>query len=209
MFTAPFKVLALAARDVWNDKANMLLVNMVGVMAFLTVIFAPPAVFGLVYTANRLVAGESLGLTGLVQGGRKYFVTSWLWALFNFVVFYIVSINLSFYGLAPVSWGSLLQYFFVFVSLVWLMVQFYALPYLMDMEEKKLLLALRNGWFTIMASPGYTLVLMVLLGVIILISGLTLFPILLISPCLLACLGARAVQERLKTLGIRQTSQDK
>jgi len=200
--TAPFKVLALAARDLWNDKANVLLVNMVGVMACLTVLFAPPAIFGIAYTANRLADGESLGLTALIQGGRKYLVKSWLWALLNIVIFYIVSINVSFYGSAPSSWGSVMQYVFVFLAVVWLMVQFYALPYLMTMEEKKLLLALRNGWFMLMASPLYSLAMALLLGVIILVSALTLFPILMISPFLLACLGARAVQERLTTLGV-------
>ena len=197
---APFKVLALAARDLWGDKANVLLVNMVGVMACLTVIFAPPAIFGMAFTANRLVDGENMGLTALVKGGRKYFLTSWLWAVLNIAIFYIASINISFYSYAPSSWGSVLQYVFLFLLVVWLMVQFYALPYLMRMEEKKLLLALRNGWFTLMASPVYTLIMALLLGIVILVSGLTLFPILVISPFLIACLGARAVQERLATL---------
>jgi len=204
MLIAPFKALGLAARDIWDDKASVLLVNMVGVMACLTVIFAPPVIFGLAYTANRLAAGESLGLTALIQGGRKYFVTSWLWAVLNLVIFYIVSINISFYGSAPASWGSVMQYVFVFLAVVWLMVQFYALPFFMAMEEKKPFLALRNGWFMLMASPVYTFVMLLLLGVIILFSGMTLFPILLITPCLIACLGARAVQERLATLGARQ-----
>ena len=102
---APFKVLALAARDLWGDKANVLLVNMVGVMACLTVIFAPPAIFGMAYTANCLAEGESMGLTALVKGGRKYFLTSWLWAVLNIAIFYIASINVSFYGSAPASWA--------------------------------------------------------------------------------------------------------
>ncbi len=202
MFSAPIKAFQRAVTDVWNDKANLILVNMVALVACLTVIFAPPAVFGLFYTANRLAAGESLGLTGFVQGGRKYFVQSWLWAIINILVFFIVSVNLSFYEAMPGFWGSVLQYFFLFVLLVWLLIQFYALPYLMEMEEKKLLLALRNGWFTLMAFPGYSLVLMVLIFVVTLFSIALIFPFLLITPCLLACWGSRTVQERLAALPV-------
>jgi uncharacterized membrane protein YesL len=205
MFSAPFKVFNLAAKDVWDDKANLILVNMVALVACLTVVFAPPAVFGLFYTANRLAAGESLGLTGLMQGGRKYFLQSWLWAIINVVVFLIVSVNLSFYERMPGTWGSILQYFFFIVLIVWLLVQLYALPYLMAMEEKKLLHALRSGWFTLMASPGYSLLLIVLVIAVILFSVALIFPFLLITPCLLACWGTRAVQERLTALGVHQT----
>lgn len=200
MFSAPFKVFNQAAKDVWDDKANLILVNMVALVACLTVVFAPPAVFGLFYTANRLAAGESLGLTGFVQGGRKYFIQSWLWAIINILIYLILSVNLSFYEQMPGALGSVLQYFFLIVLMVWLMVQLYALPYLIAMEEKKLLLALRNGWFTLMASPGYSLVLVVLVIVVTLFSVALIFPFLLITPCLLACWGTRAVQERLATL---------
>lgn len=200
MFSAPFKLFNQAAKDVWDDKANLILVNMVALVACLTVVFAPPAVFGLFYTANRLAAGESLGLTGLVQGGRKYFIQSWLWAIINILIYLILSVNLSFYEQMPGALGSVLQYFFLIVLMVWLMVQLYALPYLIAMEEKKLLLALRNGWFTLMASPGYSLVLMVLVTVVTLFSVALIFPFLLITPCLLACWATRAVQERLATL---------
>jgi hypothetical protein len=205
VFTAPFKVLIRAARDIWNNKANVILANMVAVMACLTVIFAPPAIFGLFYMANRLAAGEKTGLTGLIKGGRAYFIKSWLWAILTIVVFLIVSVNLSFYERAPAPWGLVLQYFFVFVLLVWLVIQFFALAYLMEMEEPSLRLALRNGWFTLMASPGYTLVLVLLAGLVTAISILSFFPILLFTPCLLAGLFTRAVQERLQTLGIRQS----
>ena len=204
MFSAPFKVFNQAAKDVWDDKANLILVNMLSVMACLTVVFAPPAVFGLYYTANRLAAGESLGLTGLFQGGRKYFLQSWLWAGINIIVFLIISLNLSFYEQMPGTWGSVLQYFFVFVLMIWLTIQFFALAYFMKMEEKKVLLALRNGWFTFMASPGYSLVLMVLALIVVVFSTALLFPIVLVTPGLLACWGTRAVQERLAALGIRE-----
>jgi hypothetical protein len=74
----------------------------------------------------------------------------------------------------------------------------------MEQAEKRVGLALRNGLFTALAAPGYTLV---VVGVAVLVAGLSAGTIALLflgGPCLIATLGSRAVVERLETYRVRE-----
>ena len=88
--------------------------------------------------------------------------------------------------------------------LVWLLVQFYALPYLMEQERRSLFLALRNGLFSLLAFPGYTLILGGLALVVGVLSLRFVVPAVLGAFGLVALLGTWAVRERLETYRIRE-----
>jgi len=200
----PLQVVAQGFSDWWDDWVNMAVINLVWALCWLTIVLGPPATFGICYVTNRLVHGEALGLWGLLEGTRRYFLQSWLWMLLNLVVAIVVVFNLGFYGRFDAAWAGLLQWAFLLLALLWLIVQFYALPYLMEQEQKRLGLALRNGLFTALAAPGYTLVVASIAGSIALISLVTIIPFVLGGPCLIAALGNHAVCERLETYRVRE-----
>jgi uncharacterized membrane protein YesL len=200
----PLQVIGQALRDWWDDWVNMVVVNLAWVLCWLTVLLGPPATLGLYYVTNRLAHGRSLGLGGLLEGGRRYFLKSWLWSLLNLGAAVIVWANLGFYAQIDAAWAGLLQGFFLTLGLVWLVVQFYALPYLMEQEQKHLRLALRNGLFTMLAAPGYTVVVAGLAALIGALSIALILPLFLGGPCLIAVLGNRAVLERLETYRVRE-----
>ena len=204
----PLQVIVQALSDWWDDWVQMVLINLVWILCWLTVMLGPPATFGIYYVANRLVHGESLGLSGLLEGGRRYFLRAWLWMLLNLVVTAVVGVNVWFYARFDAVWAGLLQMFFLLLGLAWLVVQFYALPYLMEQEEKSLRLALRNGLFTALAAPGYTLMVAGLAALVGALSVGTVAPLFLGGPCLIAVLGNRAVLERLETYHVRERETD-
>ncbi len=204
----PLRVIGRALSDWWDDWVQMVLIDLVWVLCWLTVVLGPPATFGLYHVANRLVHGESLGLSGLLAGGRRYFLRAWLWILLNLVVTAVVGVNVWFYARFDAIWAGLLQAFFLLLGLAWLVVQFYALPYLMEQGKKSLRLALRNGLFTALAAPGYTLVVVGLAALVGALSVGTVAPLFLGGPCLIAVLGNRAVRERLETYRVRERETD-
>ena len=201
---APIQVTAQALTDWWDDWVNLVIVNLACLLCWLTVLLGPPATFGLYYVTNSLAHGESLGLRGLLTGGRRYFFKSWLWALLNLGVIIIVVVNVLFYAQFDGDWVVFVQGFYILAAVLWLIVQFYALPYLMEQEQKRLRSALRNGLFTALAAPGYTLVVAGLTVLIIALSVGFVFPLLFGAPCLIAVLGNRAVLERLEAFGVRE-----
>ena len=199
----PLRVIAWALSDWWDDWINMTLIGLLWLLCWATIVLGPPATFGLYYVTNQLAHGRSLGLRGLVEGGKRYFVKSWLWMLLNLVAAAVSVVNTWFYGQFDADWAVIVRAFPLFLGLTWLVVQFYALPYLMEQKEESLKLALRNGLFTLLAAPGYTAVVAGLAALIAVLSVWLVAPAFLGAPCLIAALGTRAVRERLETYRVR------
>ena len=204
----PLQVVAQALSDWWDEWFNMALISLAWLLCWVTIVLGPPATFGIYYVTNQLTHGRSLGLRGLLEGGRRYFLKSWLWMLLNLLVLAVVVSNIWFYGQFDADWAVIVRMFLSFLGLVWLIVQFYALPYLMEQEEKSLRLALRNGLFTFLASPGYTAVVAGLAALVVALSVVLVAPLFLGAPCLIAVLGNRAVRERLETYRVRERETD-
>jgi len=201
---APFQVILQTLRDWWDEWLNMLVVGMVWFVCLMTVLLGPPATLGLYHVTHALAHGESLGVSGLIAGGRRYFLKGWLWALVNLAASILLFANFLFYGQIDAVWGGLLQGLFLGLSVLWLVVQFYTLPYLMEQEQQQLRLALRNGLLTVFASPGYTLVVVGVAALISMLSLLLVIPLFLGAPGLVALLGSRAVLERIETFGVHE-----
>ena len=200
----PLQVVGWSLRDWWDDWVNMVVVNLLLSLAWLTIVLGPPATFGLYYITNHLARGQSLGPRGLFEGGRRYFLQSWLWFLLNLVVATVLGVNYFFYASLAPAWADYLKAAFVLLGLAWLVVQFYALPFFIAQHEKRVGLALRNGLFTALAAPGYSLV---VVGAAGLVTGLSIGTVALLflgGPCLVAALGGRAVLERLETYRIQE-----
>lgn len=201
---APVRVILNALNDWWADWVHMVAINLAWALCWLTVVLGPPATLGVYHVANELAHGRSLGLAGLLEGGRRYFWTSWQWALLNLFAAAIAALNVWFYAQFDAAWTELLRALLWLLGIGWLVVQFYALPYLMEQETKSLSVALRNGLFTALAAPGYTAV---VAGVGALVAALSVGTVALLflgGPCLVAVLGNHAVRERLETYRVRE-----
>jgi uncharacterized membrane protein YesL len=201
---ASLRVIGRALVTWWDDWIQMVIVNLVWAVLCLTVILAPPATFGLYSVTHLLRQGQSRGLGGLLEGTRRYFWAGWRWGLLNLAVAIVLVVSYAFYSQIGAAWSGALSGIVLGVSAVWLVVQFYALPFYMEQEQQSLKLALRNGLFTTLAAPGYTLVLALAAAVIVVASVALVGPLFLGGPCLLAILGHCAVHERLVAYGKRE-----
>jgi uncharacterized membrane protein YesL len=200
----PLQVVGRSLRDWWDDWVNMVVLNLILALAWLTIVLGPPATFGLYYVTDHLARGKSLGPRGLIEGGRRYFLQSWLWFLLNLAVALIIGVNYFFYASFTSTWADYLKAAFLLLGLAWLVVQFYALPYFMAQQEKRVGLALRNGLFTALAAPGYSLVVAGAAGLVFGLSISTVVLLFLGGPCLVATLGSHVVFERMKTYRIQE-----
>ncbi|UCG25674.1 MAG: DUF624 domain-containing protein [Chloroflexota bacterium] len=199
----PLQVIALALIDWWDDWINMLIINLLWWLCWLTIILGPPATFGLYYVTNQLAYGKSVGVKGFISGTRQSFLKSWQWMLVNLAVAVIITVNIFFYQEQSANWAQILRILFIILAVFWIVIQSYTVPYLMEQEDKSIRIAYRNALFTILAAPGFTLVITVVAGVIVVLSVRLIAPLFLGIPCLLACIGNRAIAERIETYGLR------
>ncbi len=145
-----------------------------------------------------------MGVRGFIDGGKQYFLKAWGWMLANLVVTILTFANLQFYGQMQASWAAYVQGIFFLILFLWAATQFYALPFFMLQEVKSLRMAWRNGFLTTLASPGFSLVIFLVVVIVLIPSVLFLIPLFLGIPGLVAVLGSVAVKDRVEVFRLRQ-----
>jgi uncharacterized membrane protein YesL len=198
------RVIMDAFKDWYDDWVNMLVINFIFLLCWATIILGPPALFAMYDVSGSLAYGKSQYPRDMISAMRKYFLKSWQWFILNLVISAIIVVNFFFYRTVRSDWALFVQALFIFLGILWLVIQFYALPYMMEQEEKSLKTAYRNGLFTILGAPGYTFVVVGFAAFLAGLSIITILPIALAAPTLIASIGSRSVRERLETLGVRE-----
>jgi uncharacterized membrane protein YesL len=203
----PLTVVRLALRDWWRDWLSLTVLNLVWMLAWVTVLLGPPATLAVYDYLRRHIEGDAM-TPGEVWGSvRAHALKGWLWALLNLALALGVLVNLGFYGGFDALWARGLELLTLMLTGLWLVLQFYALPYLMVQERRSLRLAYRNALFTTLASPLYSLLLTLTAGLLLTVSVRFVALLFLAVPVLVALLGTHAVRERLRHFKVlkRQT----
>ena len=177
-----FRVFWEALKGLWEELFLLILMNIVTVLLALPVVTFPPALAGLWHAANLVAKGKSIHWSDYFEGFRNYFWKAWKLALLDILVAVIVFTNIRFYtpGIAPFEISPTLslwlQALFVGIASLWLVIQVYPMALLLEQEDQRLRVALRNAAVLFVANPGFTIVLVVLLLVVAAVS--TVFPVL-------------------------------
>lgn len=202
-FSEPFRMIWSALKTWWEGWFSLLLFGIVWVLCWATIVLGPPATFGFFHAARWWMVEKETRWDQFYQMSKKYFFHSWLWFLGNVLVYFIVYANYIYYGNMGNSLGSLLQGVSLTAGVIWAAIQFYALPYYVLLEKKSLLIAWKNGLYTILASPIFSLVLLAALAVVIYIHR-GILPLFFGGPGLVVILSSVAVEDRITKFGIRQ-----
>lgn len=197
------RVLWAALREWWDAWLPLLLINLIAAPCVLLIILAPPALFGIYASANSLAYGRTPSIADFIAAMRRYFAKSWQWAIPNGVIGFLAWSSSRFYHQLNTQIGGVLKLLVLFVVIIWSMIQFYALPYLIEQDNKNLVQSWRNGLYTLLASPFYTLIVMLISALILSTTIVLLLLLFLGGPCFFALFATRIVFERLETFGIR------
>ncbi len=200
---ASLHVIWQALKTWYDDWFNLFILNFLVDVAWLTIILGPPMLFGLYEIGNELARGRSNGAGELLRASKRHFLASWLWAIINIVVNVAIAVNIVFYWQLGKSWSIILVSVFFFLGLFWLTVQFYVIPYYMEQTTKSLKIAFKNAALTVLAAPGYALIMFLYAAFWMMVSFIFILPLILAAPSLVVVTGNYAVLERLQAFGIR------
>jgi uncharacterized membrane protein YesL len=206
---ASLKAIWTGILDWWDSWLDYEVITIVWFVAQITVVLGPPATFGLYYVTNTMARdGEAIGVKGMIHGARMYFWKAILWGVINWVALFLATLNIYFYSQVNSTFGLVAEVIVIILLLMWLVTQFYAVPFFMEQVEPNVFLALKNGLFLSLATPFYTFVIMILVVVVIVLSGLFVIPLFLGAPALISALGTRALFDRLIAFGLKKPDVD-
>jgi len=186
-------------QDIWADLWTMLACNLIWLLANVLVIPGPPATFALVYYADRLAHDEVADLGDFWKAFLSYWGPAWRWGIVNLVVIFFLVMDVSLTGQnIQGGWAPYLQGLYLVLLAVWMILQFFSLPFLFEQEKMSIRQAWRNGMVAISANPGFTLLIISALC-LILFTGTILFLLsLMFGAVFAACLSSRSVLNRLE-----------
>lgn len=187
------KVFWDSLRDFYDDVVLLIAVNILWVGLSLLLITLPPATGGLYYVTNRIAHGYAVRIHTFFEGFRQYFVKSWQLALANLLVLAVTWANLVFYGQLNNSWLQYLRIPLLYLLAFWLAMQMYTFPLLLEQEDKRLKLVLRNAAFLVLADLVFTVILAVLLLAAVALSATLTLPLILMTSSFVSLVANRAV----------------
>jgi hypothetical protein len=182
-----FRVFWEAIKAFWEELLLLALMNIVTVLLLFPVITFPPALAGLWHAANLAAKEKSIHWSDYFEGFRRYFLKAWALALLNILVILMVITNVRFYtpGVAPfdisLDVSRWIRGLFIAAGFLWVAAQMYPMAMLLEQEDQRLRVALRNTAVLFFTNPGFTIVLLILLVVIAVISTLLTIPWILIT----------------------------
>ena len=182
-----FRVFWGAIKDFWEELLLLALMNLVTVLLIFPVVTFPPALAGLWYAANLAAKERSIHWSDYFEGFRRHFIKAWALALLNILVILMVVTNVRFYapGIAPFdispNASTWIRGIFISAGFLWIAAQMYPMAMLLEQEDQRLRVALRNAAVLFFTNPGFTIVLLILLVVVAVISTLLTIPWVLIT----------------------------
>jgi hypothetical protein len=188
-------------RDWYNGMVGLATMNFIWLLMSLTVVLLPPATAGLYVVTNSIARGTGGRIEDFAAGARAYAWLSFRWALVNVAVGVVFAVNFSYYGATGTFFGAVVQMILAAAGLLWIAVQFYVWPFLIEQEKKQVRLALKNALFLTLANPIYTFIMLGAVGMVLVVSLIAILPVAVFATSFVSLLGNRAVIERLRTYG--------
>jgi hypothetical protein len=187
LFGAAFKIVWRSLKDVWEDAFQLALNNVIwllaaaiGPLAFLgasqyypnpillgatvviTVLLLPMAIAGMFCVTNRTAHGKAVHLSDLFDGIKRFWWRSWVWFLITAAALFLVIWSLLFYtGLVGGYFKFLIGGFWLAVALVWVLMQVYFWPLMIEQSKPNILRAWRNSFILVVREPLFVLALLI------------------------------------------------
>jgi len=147
----------------------------------------PIVTAGLCFVANQATRAKAVSVRTFATGVRRTWRKALGVAAINVVVLLLIASNLRFYySVLEGAWTSIALAIWLVLAAYWLLVQIYWFPLILEMEDDRVLITLRNALALVVVSPGFGIVTgLFMLLLIVVCTVLTLPAILLLASLVL------------------------
>jgi uncharacterized membrane protein YesL len=199
---AALGVLGRTLRDTWDAWITLAVFNILWLGMSITVILMPPATVAMFEATHELAGGRTVSVGEFLGAVPRHFLRAWAWAALNLVVGVVLAVNLAFYARDEL-WAVAVRALFAVATFIWAVAQLLFWPYLFEQVDPSLRRAIRNSLLTVVAAPGFSLVLGIVAAVVVIVSVTLILPVAVFTIAFLGLLGSHAVRDRLVAFGKR------
>jgi uncharacterized membrane protein YesL len=200
--TAAVRVGIRTFRDAWDALVQLALLNLLWLALSLTIVLMPPATVAMFEATHELAHGRLVSVAEYLGAVRRRFGPACGWGLLNLAVGTLLAVNVVFYD-RPEPWAAAIRSLFLVAALVWTVAQLLVWPYVFEQADHSLRRAVRNALLTVVAAPGFSIVLGGIVALLVVASVALLVPLATITTALLCLMGNHAVLDRLVVFGKR------
>jgi len=193
----PLVLFGRAIRAWWDEFVFLLLLNLIWLLAQLTVVLGPPATLGLYTVARRVLNRDLVGFGDFWRAGRDGFARAWIWGAAQLVVYGVLGFNLWVYGGRPGIGFLALRYAWTLLLLAWFVLQLYYWPLNLLQSDQRFFTTLGNATKMALLNPGFTLAYALLALLFIAVSVLSGMLLGAVMGTWLALWGTLVVRERI------------
>jgi hypothetical protein len=196
---AALKTLGLAFRDVWKELWTIFVVHLIFLFGNILIILGPPVTVALFFYCNRIAHDEVATERDFLHAIRSYWRPAWRWGLVNLSMIALLAGDYYLTGrlVKDADVVYLIQGLYITLLVGWLLVQMFAIPFLFEQEEPRVLQALRNSVVFIRNNLIFVLVLAFLLVLSLTLGTLAFMLTFVFGGALIAFAGNHAVLEHL------------
>ena len=209
------RIIGKGAVAFYDELFFYMVVGLINLVCWIFIIPGPFAIAGIYAISQQAVRSKGVNWALIWDGVKEYGLRSLALFLILIAVYAVVGANVWFYldpNVSPFPPGVALWTtpVFLLAGLIWTGVTFYAQALLMELQEPKMGLVLRNGLFLTLLQPFQTLGLLIV-SLLSLILSIALPLLLIVWPGFISCLAVTAarelitdLRERAETMGIGQ-----
>ena len=159
-----------------------------------------PIVTGaLCFVTNQVARGNAVGWGTFATGLRRYWLKSLIVTAISLVVLALIAVNIQFYAVVlQGTWTTFAVSIWVIIGIYWLIVQIYWFPMLLELENEKVLLSLRNALALPIITPGFSLTILLVLILLAVLCIVLTVPLPLFMAALLLLIANRATRSRIE-----------
>jgi uncharacterized membrane protein YesL len=217
--TDALRVLKFSLQNFWEEFVLLVVLNLLWAVTLVLPI-VPLAVLGttvpiwllslflliplsivsgaLIFITNQISRGVAVTWAHFALGLRSYWSKSLIVGVINFVALILILANIQFYAFAlEGAWTNIAVIIWIVVGVYWLLVQLFWFPMILELENERVFLALRNALAMVLISPMFTLTLAVVLVLVVALSIALTVPLLLFTASLFGLISNHATRSRI------------
>lgn len=197
------------AVDAYIAAIPLITLNVIWFLVSLPVVTIVPATAALIYATNQIAHGKPANSSTFFEGFRLYFWKSWSWGILNIFAVIVLASNYLFYGQLDEQISVWARALVVTFSFLWLTLQMYTFPLMLEQEKPHLRTALRNSLVVLLKRPFYSMGIALIIATIAAVSSLLILPLWgFVSASAIAFLANRATITSLMQVGARPAPSD-